>query len=192
MKTKNDTSCLHNFARMCSITILNSDQYIRYCTTHSCIVDGMVLSAIPYGLKDLTSEILCRNSNSFAFLLDYNECVHLYALCGFFASTGYDSRYEQAWGYEVPTISVLSEIDTICCRLVALNSPRMKYTPFLELLSVRRCIGNLLIKNVFVFIINFVIKGLWLTTLPLLITTSYKSLYRLCEIVCSAIVLVHP
>ena len=147
MRTKSDASCLQAFAKMCAIS-LPTDQYLRLATTSSCTVDGMVLSSIPYALKDLSSEILCKNSGSFVFLLDYNECVHLYALCGFFASRVYDNRYEQAWGYEVPTISVLSDVDTVCCRLVALNSPRMKSTPFLELLSVRRCIGDLLISEV--------------------------------------------
>ena len=108
-----------------------------------CCVDGTQFTAINLLLNELSVEEMVKNPTAFAFVYDYEENLHLYALCAFFRSRIDDNYFEQVWAYEVPHIPVCQDSKTQSCCFVDVNGERMKKTPVLELLSIRRCVGGL-------------------------------------------------
>ena len=51
--------------------------------------------------------------------------------------------FEQVWAYEIPHIPACKDSKTQSCCFVDMNSEKLKKTPVLELLSVRRCVRDL-------------------------------------------------
>ena len=147
MRTISCFEDLSMYANESGIQLLSSSNYKRKKYRKTCTCNKTSFSTISCRLKDLSIKDMCDNSKCFALVLDYNETVHLYALCAFFKTKIFGHSYEQVWAYEVPSISACCDADTLSCRLVDVSSPDMKRTPFVELLSVRRCIGDLRIRR---------------------------------------------
>ena len=142
-KTMSSYEMIEKTAQLCDITLLKSNEYGMEGYVSSCTCNGTQFTAIPYSLRELTSTNMQKNPNAFALVTDYFDTVHLYALCGFFQSRIRDEYYHQVWAYEVPVSSASCDEDTSSCFYVDFSSDKMKRDPYIELLSIRRCIGGL-------------------------------------------------
>lgn len=109
--------------------------------------NGVSFGSLQVPLMELTGDRMCNNEHAFAFAMDFNEVIHLYYIVVFESSIVRGKRYDQAWCYEVPTISLSLDSDTTSCRQVDLSAEGMKRTPYVELLSVRRLVGGLKMKQ---------------------------------------------
>ena len=138
---------LKSFASQCGIPLLSSPSVSFEYGWSRCKCKSASFEAAHVVLKQLTADYVCDHPKCFAFVRDYNEDVHMYALCGFGLSKVENKRFEQVVAYEIPTLSLCVDAETTSCRIVDFGSEKMKGKPFLELLSVRRCLGNLEIRR---------------------------------------------
>lgn len=143
MSTMKDFEDVKRLFEYCGFTEKTADFFGYEECNARCCVDGTQFSATNLLLNELSVEEMVKNPTAFAFVYDYEENLHLYALCAFFRSRIDDNYFEQVWAYEVPHIPVCQDSKTQSCCFVDVNGERMKKTPVLELLSIRRCVGGL-------------------------------------------------
>lgn len=84
MSTMKDYEELKRLFAYCGFVERTSDFFgYEECTAH-CFVDGTQFSTTHLLLKELTVDWMISNPAAFAFVYDYEENLHLYALCAFF------------------------------------------------------------------------------------------------------------
>lgn len=120
-------------------------QYGRRGLFHECCCNGTCLSSLQVPLRELTPDVLVKNHKALCLVVDYFHYPHLYVMIGFVPTRFGEADYVEFWGYEIPTLSMVVDDETMCCRIVDFDSPRMRDTPHLELISVRRCVGDLVV-----------------------------------------------
>lgn len=143
LRTVDDYSGVKSLFNKCGFSVMNKGQFGFQNCCKECVIDGTSFCTTCCLLQDLNVRKMIANPRAFAFVYDCDENLHLYALCAFFQARIGDVYYEQVWAYEVPHISLSLDSATQSCCFVDMDDKRMKKTPFLELLSVRRCVGNL-------------------------------------------------
>lgn len=146
-RTVSSLGSLLFLAEACGISIVSNTDYERLACFKRCTCNGVSFGSLQVPLMELTGDMMCNNEHAFAFAMDFNEIIHLYCIVAFESSIVRGKRYDQAWCYEVPTISLSLDSDTTSCRQVDLSAEGMKRTPYVELLSVRRLVGGLKMKQ---------------------------------------------